>query len=255
MCLYLTGVCVCVCVCVICLEDAIGRSLQRELATLQEYEEGAATAAKDGSRDDIATKTREALLSKKPWSPRLVPEVGMHLVWLAVNSLNVTDDIRLLSDKAALQPEPRDAKLPSQGVGVSTMAFRHVLRPFKRIKKIGVIGALCCCVRLSTSHPHNFTHALVWCPLSEWSPLVYESMKAEPGAVVVEPWALPMLVPPKPWKRFNSGGYLLRSSSCVRLKVSEEEEGSVSEWDINNNCRVKCLVTWSCCANAIARVD
>lgn len=55
--------------------------------------------------------------------------------------------------------------------------------------------------------------------LLEWNPVVYDIMMAEPGAVVVEPWSLPMLVPPRPWKRYNNGGYLLHTVNCVRLQV------------------------------------
>lgn len=87
--------------------DAIGRSLHRESITYQEYEETGGT----GER-----------FSQRPWAARLVPEVGMYLVWLAINSLNVTD------------------QLPNGGRGRSGAAFRHVLRPFRRIRKIGVIG-------------------------------------------------------------------------------------------------------------------
>lgn len=41
----------------------------------------------------------------------------------------------------------------------------------------------------------------------------------QPKPIVLEPWLLPMLVPPKPWLTHNNGGYLLHSTNCVRLKV------------------------------------
>ena len=35
---------------------------------------------------------------------------------------------------------------------------------------------------------------------------------------MIEPWAMPMIVPPKPWLTYNSGGYLTQRHLFVRLK-------------------------------------
>lgn len=43
-------------------------------------------------------------------------------------------------------------------------------------------------------------------------------LASEGGSLPVEPWALPMLVPPRPWLTSNSGGYLTQRMCCVRVK-------------------------------------
>lgn len=43
-------------------------------------------------------------------------------------------------------------------------------------------------------------------------------LTSEGGTLPVEPWALPMLVPPRPWLTSNSGGYLTQRMCCVRVK-------------------------------------
>ena len=53
----------------------------------------------------------------------------------------------------------------------------------------------------------------------EWNPMIYDLLIQQPKPIVLEPWLLPMLVPPKPWLTHNNGGYLLHSTNCVRLKV------------------------------------
>lgn len=54
--------------------------------------------------------------------------------------------------------------------------------------------------------------------LVEAHPELLEIMNSEAASVFVEPWAMPMLVPPKPWITCNSGGYLTQRMCCVRLK-------------------------------------
>ena len=64
-----------------------------------------------------------------------------------------------------------------------------------------------------------YIYLLTFVLVSEWHPTVYEILATEPGAMVVDPRALPMVVPPKPWQAYDTGGYLLHSGNCVRLKV------------------------------------
>lgn len=45
-----------------------------------------------------------------------------------------------------------------------------------------------------------------------------EIMNSDATFLFVEPWAMPMLVHPKPWITYNSGGYLTQRMTCVRLK-------------------------------------
>lgn len=47
---------------------------------------------------------------------------------------------------------------------------------------------------------------------------LYEMLASEGLPSFIEPWALPMVVPPNPWISFNQGGYLTQKSICVRLK-------------------------------------
>ena len=43
---------------------------------------------------------------------------------------------------------------------------------------------------------------------------VFEKLKADKQIAFVEAWAMPMLVPPKPWLTITSGGYLTHKSKC-----------------------------------------
>lgn len=47
---------------------------------------------------------------------------------------------------------------------------------------------------------------------------VFKLMSVESATPFVEPWSMPMLVPPRPWITYNSGGYLTHKTSSVRFK-------------------------------------
>ena len=49
---------------------------------------------------------------------------------------------------------------------------------------------------------------------------VFEKLKADKQMTFVEAWAMPMLVPPKPWLTITSGGYLTHKSKQQKLKLA-----------------------------------
>jgi DNA-directed RNA polymerase len=49
-------------------------------------------------------------------------------------------------------------------------------------------------------------------------PELFKMMNVESATVHVDPWSMPMLVPPKPWLTYRNGGYLLQRTASVRLK-------------------------------------
>lgn len=49
-------------------------------------------------------------------------------------------------------------------------------------------------------------------------PDFFKQLSREAVGVMCEPWSMPMLVPPRPWLTFNSGGYLTQRMPCVRMK-------------------------------------
>ena len=49
-------------------------------------------------------------------------------------------------------------------------------------------------------------------------PIIYDSIMFAPNNPFVSPMALPMVVPPKLWLSYSSGGYLNHRSICVRMK-------------------------------------
>ncbi|EIE89866.1 hypothetical protein RO3G_14577 [Rhizopus delemar RA 99-880] len=50
-----------------------------------------------------------------------------------------------------------------------------------------------------------------------------EMLSREPIRDTLHPRLLPMLVPPRPWLSYNSGGYLQTKSVCMRIKDSAEQ--------------------------------
>jgi DNA-directed RNA polymerase len=48
-------------------------------------------------------------------------------------------------------------------------------------------------------------------------------LSREPIRDTLHPRLLPMLVPPRPWLSYNSGGYLQTKSVCMRIKDSAEQ--------------------------------
>jgi DNA-directed RNA polymerase len=73
----------------------------------------------------------------------------------------------------------------ANGVGVNVPVFSHCVVYSGNSRKLGVI-------RMNDE--------------------VFEKLRAEKQIVFVEAWAMPMLVPPKPWLTITSGGYLTHKS-------------------------------------------
>ncbi|PJF17057.1 DNA-directed RNA polymerase, partial [Paramicrosporidium saccamoebae] len=78
----------------------------------------------------------------------------------------------------------------TEASGVSVPAFTHKVQ-YQNGQSLGIVGI----------HPELF-----------------KMMGAESASPFVEPWSMPMLVPPKPWITYNSGGYLTQRTACVRFK-------------------------------------
>lgn len=55
------------------------------------------------------------------------------------------------------------------------------------------------------------------------NPAVASRMAKDPISVVVHPKHMPMLVPPRPWKAHDDGGYLFHKVSVMRFKESAEQ--------------------------------
>jgi hypothetical protein len=135
------------------------------------------------------------------WSYRTNLEIGMYLIYQAIHTWTIPN-----------------ATAPATATdGKETPAFSHNVRQIGP-SRLGCIGWFAL-----SFLPHSLTHSLSFSFhlfFVEWHPMLYDLLVNQPKPLVLEPWSLPMLVPPKPWLTYNNGGYLLHSTNCVRLRVS-----------------------------------
>ncbi|CAM0139593.1 unnamed protein product [Umbelopsis sp. WA50703] len=116
-------------------------------------------------------------------------------VWPSATRAKVGSILTSLLIEAAKIPTPSHD--PETGKKITEMipAFFHTYQ-YVRGKRVGII---------------------------KFSPNLTEMLSKEPVRDTLHPRLLPMLVPPRPWLTWNSGGYLSTKSICMRIKDSPEQ--------------------------------
>ncbi|KAI8578852.1 hypothetical protein K450DRAFT_244823 [Umbelopsis ramanniana AG] len=116
-------------------------------------------------------------------------------VWPSATRAKVGSVLTSLLIEAATIPTP--SINPETGNKITEMipAFFHTYQ-YVRGKRVGII---------------------------KFSPNLTEMLSKEPVRDTLHPRLLPMLVPPRPWLTWNSGGYLSTKSICMRIKDSPEQ--------------------------------
>ena len=66
-----------------------------------------------------------------------------------------------------------------------------------------------------------------------YHPALYELILKQP--LQVQPWLLPMIVPPRPWVTWNSGGYLQHRQDVVRIHNNPEHRDYLAAADDANH--------------------
>ncbi|KAJ2778575.1 DNA-directed RNA polymerase [Coemansia javaensis] len=128
-------------------------------------------------------------------------EMNEHKGSLFLDTWSLTTKMRIGSllismlIEAARIPDPRPGSKSESGGPVMIPAFTHGYAVAKG-RRYGII---------------KMHHSLS------------ELYQDEPLAAVVDARHLPMLVPPRPWLTYSSGGYLTRDEPCMRMKDSTEQ--------------------------------
>ena len=194
----------------ICAEQITSNSFIKRYAHLlykkrnpQEEEEAAEKSKKAGmSLLDMSMKVRmeQSLLRGKTRSQTVrgvqemlgKDEQSLKSGWLATWD----QDKRMRYGAFCLDLALRTLTNPDlEETGVTPFIHQVIRNPFTPDKKLGV-------VRINRKHYDRFTE--------------------ESGALMehlgVEPWCLPMVVPPRPWLAIDAGGYLSHKLMCVRTR-------------------------------------
>jgi DNA-directed RNA polymerase len=142
---------------------------------------------KEASAGALTTTDGETVtaLDSGEWNP----------VWPSATRAKVGSVLTSLLIEAAKIPTP--SVNPETGNKITEMipAFFHTYQ-YVRGKRVGII---------------------------KFSPNLTEMLSKEPVRDTLHPRLLPMLVPPRPWLTWNSGGYLSTKSICMRIKDSPEQ--------------------------------
>ncbi|KAK9764459.1 DNA-directed RNA polymerase [Basidiobolus ranarum] len=142
-----------------------------------------------------AKKEREAIESE--WVPRWTKEMHMSIGSILVSSLIESAKVPIKHlDEATGE------------VDMSKEDAFYVTHQYQRGRQIGIVKL----------HPKLID--------------ILSQGSAQEG---VHPRQLPMLVPPKPWLTYNSGGYLSSRSLCMRIKGSPEQLAYLKEAS-NKDC-------------------
>ncbi|ORX90407.1 DNA/RNA polymerase [Basidiobolus meristosporus CBS 931.73] len=142
-----------------------------------------------------AKKEREEIESE--WVPRWTKEMQMSLGSVLVSSLIESAKVKIKHVEDA-----------TGHVEYSNEDAFYVTHQFQRGKQIGIV---------------------------KFHPKLINIFKEGPLNEGIHPRLLPMLVPPKPWLTFNSGGYLTSRSLCMRIKGSPEQLAYLKEAS-NKDC-------------------
>lgn len=128
----------------------------------------------------IAQLSRKYLSEDNIWNPRFPDSIRISLgVFLIERLLRV----------ARVRVQDSDPDNPDRYVFKDEAAFSHGKKWSKDGKTLGVI---------------------------RYHPALYDILSKH--AAMVDPWLLPMLIPPKPWVTWKSGGYLEHRVKMVRIR-------------------------------------
>ncbi|KAG6896061.1 hypothetical protein C0992_010594 [Termitomyces sp. T32_za158] len=71
-----------------------------------------------------------------------------------------------------------------------------------------------------------------------FNPVVSERLARDKVNIAIHPRHLPMLIKPKPWLDYKTGGYLLSQSSAMRFKDSVEQQSYLKVASLKGNCEL-----------------
>lgn len=150
------------------------------------------------------------------WSNNLKVEIGSFLIEMAIKNLELSDEKEQEDQKENRDQSEIEIESKFNGNGNQNESKFNGNLKFKIKEKENEKEKEFAYFHQYAKYEGNKRYGII-----KMNPKLFDRLVRDKSILLVEPTAMPMITPPRPWISYNSGGYLLHRNYFVRLKEDD----------------------------------